>query len=49
MASSVEQSAEIPTVSEIATINSGSEYQEFTLLSPAGSSFEQLGDRQMNM
>ena len=36
IASSVEQRAEIPMVSDIATINSGSEYQEFTIWSPGG-------------
>ena len=48
MASRVEQRAEIPMVSDIATINSGSEYQEFTIWSPGGICFPQMGDRRMN-
>ena len=48
MASSVEQRAEIPMVSDIATINSGSEYQEFTIWSAGGSCFPQMGDWRMN-
>ena len=48
MASSVEQRAEIPMVSDIATINSGSEYQEFTIWSPGGGCFPQMRDWRMN-
>ena len=48
MASRVEQRAEIPMVSDIATINSGSEYQEFTIWSPGGCCFPQMRDWWMN-
>lgn len=48
MASRVEQRAEIPMVSDIATSNSGSEYQEFTIWSPGGGCFPQMGDWRMN-
>lgn len=48
MASSVEQRAEIPMVSDIATSNSGSEYQEFTIGSPGGGCFPQMRDWRMN-
>ncbi len=48
MASRVEQRAEIPMVSDIATSNSGSEYQEFTIWSPGGGCFPQMRDWRMN-
>jgi hypothetical protein len=44
IASRVEQRAEIPMVKDIATINSGSEYQEFTLYVSGDGFFARLGD-----
>ena len=48
MASRVEQRAEIPMVSDIATSNSGSEYQEFTIWGPGDGCFPQMRDWRMN-